>query len=233
MNRGERFLRDQDNYRRAAQRDHARRIDQNAQERQRASFVHQNQRDQRIQENIAARDWNRRNDDHKKSVFYAELQRARFENRPPIYSSHFDVPDLPRPRRSVDFPWGTVLILGALAVLLVGAVLYTIVRVVGGLLLWTLIAAVGAFLVAGAVWVILRFLKKPSTPDAIAKADAWNPVRIVGRILAFCRRNRSSGEQQPTHEQPRAQRQHFSDSQGQQEQPQVYRPQPFKPNDPA
>lgn len=196
MNRRDQFLNDQDNLRRRAQKDHARKVDRDARGRQECYFSQQGQRDERIQANIADRDWARRNDEYKKSVFQTELHNARLEHRPPVYGSFLDVPDLERPKAkgdsggSMDFIVIAILILCAIG----GAVL----NFLGGFLQIALLIIGIGYAGLTCVWAYMRHYANPTTPEAIARADAWNPIRITKGIIGFFRSFRSQPAAAPS-----------------------------------
>lgn len=237
MNRRDQFLRDQDDLRRRAQKDHARKVDRDARDRQSAYHSKQGERDERIQANIAEREWNRRNDDHKKSVFQAELHNARLEQRPPIYSSFLDVPDLEKPKQgNTESPWGSLLLMAAIAIFVIGGVLWTFFHYFGGLILGVAIGIGVAYVATTGIWMYLTQVKKPSTPEEVARADAWNPVTLTRRGLGLFRRGRQTepspgpqfqqnAPQQPT----RAPAQPHPGYFDQEPEPEVYRPQYFDP----
>jgi hypothetical protein len=231
------FLRDQDKLRRKAQRDHARNVDANARDRQESYFQHAGERDKRIREDMNQREQARRNDEYKKSVFFAEIQQAKVENRAPIYRSYLDVPDMVPPRQAanVETPWGTLLLIIGFVILLVGAAIVTFFRMFGGVILGLLITAGVAYLAITAVWLYLLHVKKPTTPDDIARAAAWNPVTLTKRGLGLLRRGRQpaaapgpqfqQNSQQPPRPPAQPQARHFD----QEPEPEVYQPQYFDP----
>lgn len=193
MNRGSDFLYEQDRLRRNAQYRHAEELDSNARDRQRNYFQMADERDKRIQDNLAERDWARRNDDHKKSIFQSELHNARLEHRPPIYNSFLEVPDLARPRPTFKFNFLGFGLVGLCIVgiilylisLVLGLVVYVAVNIIGTILYWLFIALVVGYAVSTAVWAFRRFVRRPETPDAIARAEAWNPIALTKKAVGY------------------------------------------------
>lgn len=199
MNRRDQFLRDQDDLRRRAQKDHARKVDRDARGRQEDYFSKAGERDQRIREDIDRRDAARRNDEYKKSVFFAELQQAKVEGRAPIYGSYLDVPDLVEPEPvSTESPWGPLLTAGAIGVVLACGAVWALFHYFGGLILGLFITVVVAYLAITGIWLYLTKVKPPTTPEEAARAAAWNPVTITGRGIAFARRRHPANAEEAT-----------------------------------
>lgn len=237
MTARDRFLRDQDDLRRRAQRDHANRINSDANSRQQSYFRQASERDQQIRDDLNERDRARRNADYKKSVFYAELQQAKAEGRPPIYSSYMSVPDLEEPEAPAPSPWGTLALAGVIGILAVGAIIWAIFHYLGGIILGVLVAIAAAYTITTGVWLYLTRIKTPATAEEAARADAWNPATLTRRAIALIpRRNparnpedtRESGEAPGTYRPPaQPNATHFDRD----PEPEVYQPQYFNPGE--
>jgi len=232
MTARDKFLRDQDNLRRRAQQSHADRLDNDASRRQNSFFQRANERDQKIRDDIDARDRARRNAEYKKSVFYAELQQAKAENRAPIYASYMSVPDLEEPEPPAPSPWGTLALAGVIGILAVGAIIWAIFHYLGGIILGVLVAIAAAYAITTGVWLYLTRVKTPATPEEAARADAWNPITLTRRGLALIHRRPAAGEHtEDTPDAPRTPGQpnpaHFDRD----PESEVYQPQYFNPGD--
>lgn len=233
MSRRDDFLRDQDNLRRRSQKDHANKVNRDAQSRQDEYFRQADNRDQRINENLDRRDRERRNTDYKKSVFFAELQQARIEGRAPIYNSYLDVPDLEEPKPPAESPWGSLLLVAAVGITLVCGAVWMVFHYFGGIIYGLLLAVVAAYVVVTGIWVYLTRIKPPTTAEEADRADAWHPVTLTKRGIALVRdRRRGSVEDDDVSmhpdQRPPAQpdARHFD----REPEPEVYRPQYFDPH---
>lgn len=194
--RGEKFLDEQARrFNRAFERNNEK-IQAQQDARDRAFAQAQDERDQRIKADLDSREWQRRNENHKKSVFYAELQQARIENRPSLYQSHMDVPDLemPTPPRTLVSRLNAVLGTGFNLVLVLGIAIVAIVaaaitfwRMFGGFILQLVLVVLAAYGVMTVIWLVKRYGLNPQSPESVAAADRWNPKNNTVLVVKFFR----------------------------------------------
>lgn len=192
----EKFLDEQDRRRQAAFERNNSRIRGQQAARDAAFVKAQSERDQRIADDMAERDWQRRNDEHKKSVFYAELQQARVEGRPSIYGTFTDVPDMERPSApqtptsrfaQAASTGSSLLLVFGIAVAVVVAAVITAWRMFGDVFGQLFVLLLVAYAVMTVVWLIKRYALTATTPDEIAAAEKWNPITNTLRCVRYVR----------------------------------------------
>lgn len=139
------------------------------------------QREQRKYQ--AGRDWERRNDEHKKSLFYGEIQRARAEGTAPRWQSYLEAPDLEKPRNKDEnfgpLGWLVIIVIGLAIVASIGAM---VIALVAPVIRFVFVLALIFYVAMTAIWLTRRGLAGDDTA-ALQAANKWNPYLITANIF--------------------------------------------------
>lgn len=152
------------------------------------------------------KEYNDRNQQHKKAIYETEQREARRENRPPRLWSPEQVPNLPLPAElrppepKVREPWrfegfsahDLTMFKWLLIVVLLYAPFGITLQIVGGLPGIISIPVMAAVLLTE-VWLVLRYLAKGNA-EKLARAEKFNPVNVTKKSTAWVKA-KAAGQQ--------------------------------------